>query len=76
MKIVVKTEEKNIILPIPNFVLLNKFIYTYIMNKLVLMDKEEINGIYFWWRKLIKKHRGLVLFEVESASGEYVKITL
>lgn len=79
MHIIVKSEETNINLPIPNFVFANKLVFkTFMSQHKDLIDipetKEEV--LYHILKKGIKMYKGLVLVEVESASGEYVKITL
>lgn len=76
MKIVIKTEEHNLHLPIPNCIVLNKIIFASILDKYVSIPKDKQQGIYTAVKKLCKNHKGLTIVEVETQDKEYVKITL
>lgn len=79
MHVIVKTDEVNIHLPIPNFVFANKLAFKAFMSQhkdLVDIPEAKEEVLYHILKKGIKMYKGLVLVEVESASGEYVKITL
>ena len=79
MHIIVKSKEANLNLPIPNFVFANKVAFKIFMSQhkdLVEISAVQEEKLYHILKKGIKMYRGLVLVEVESAEGEYVKITL
>jgi len=79
MHVIVKTDEVNIHLPIPNFVFANKLAFKVFMSQhkdLVDIPEAKEEVLYHILKKGIKMYKGLELVEVETAEGEYVKITL
>ena len=81
MKIVVTTKEgPNIWLPIPSGLVLNRFVGGFAARRLkeygLNITKEQVVMFVKAINRYRHKHPEWVLVEVESSSGEYVKIKL
>jgi len=78
MKIKIRSEGKKIFIPIPNFLMTSKFILKKISKHLDIegISSENIRNFQKVFRKVRKQFKGLLLVDVESSSGEIVKIYL
>lgn len=76
MKVVVKSNEINLNLPIPNFLIFNKIVFSMFVGKYLSLPKENQQNMYTALKTLCKNHKGFTIVEVETQDKEYVKITL
>ena len=82
MKITIRSDEINMTIPIPNFLIDSAMTRSIIKNGIeqsgheISIDPHTIDVFLKELARVAKQHKGLVILEAESSSGELVKVVL
>ena len=83
MLIKVRTEKLLLIIPVPNWLLLNPFCTSLVLNKVnetqsavPVISKVQLQALGKCIHDLKREHGSITLIEVEAADGTYVSIKL
>lgn len=82
MLIKIHTQDVHLTIPIPNFILLNRFATRLISKMLresdypIHIEPEQLQPLISELVRLKKLHGSLSLVEIDSAEGEHIRISL